>query len=160
MKEPRIETLAAKKLVGHSLKMSLADNRTVELWSGFMPLKRHITNAIGSDLYSVQVYETMPDASFGPHTEFQKWAAIEVDAYQTYTGDFKTLDLPEGLYAVFIHKGLSSEFKSTMNFIYGEWLPNSDYQLDQRPSFEVLGAKYKNDHPDSEEEVWIPVKLK
>jgi hypothetical protein len=27
-------------------------------------------------------------------------------------------------------------------------------------SFEILGDKYINDHPDSEEEIWIPVKLK
>jgi len=26
--------------------------------------------------------------------------------------------------------------------------------------FELLGEKYKNNHPDSEEEVWIPIKEK
>jgi AraC family transcriptional regulator len=26
---------------------------------------------------------------------------------------------------------------------------------DDRPHFEILGDKYKNDHPDSEEEIWI-----
>ena len=51
--EPRIVELEEKKLVGHALKMSLSNNRTFELWSGFMPLKKHITNSIGSDLYSL-----------------------------------------------------------------------------------------------------------
>ncbi|MEP1984886.1 MAG: GyrI-like domain-containing protein, partial [Maribacter dokdonensis] len=41
-----------------------------------------------------------------------------------------------------------------------EWIPNSEYQLDGRPHFEVLGAKYKNNDPNSEEEVWIPIKAK
>ena len=38
--------------------------------------------------------------------------------------------------------------------------PNSDYKPDDRPHFELLGAKYKNDDPDSEEEIWIPIKRK
>jgi len=32
--------------------------------------------------------------------------------------------------------------------------------LDNRPHFEVLGEKYKNGDPESEEEIWIPVKEK
>ncbi|MGP1990975.1 GyrI-like domain-containing protein [Zobellia laminariae] len=159
--EPRIVDLSKKKLVGHSLKMSLANNRTFDLWSGFMPLKRHITNAVGSELYSVQVYKKFPDAeSFNPNTEFEKWATVEVSEYTEYAAEFKTLDLKGGMYAIFIHKGLSSDFKKTMDYIFLEWMPASDYQLDHRPQFEVLGEKYKNNHPDSEEEVWIPIQLK
>jgi hypothetical protein len=30
--------------------------------------------------------------------------------------------------------------------------------LDNRPHFEILGEKYKNADPDSEEDVYIPVK--
>jgi len=32
--------------------------------------------------------------------------------------------------------------------------------LDDRPHFEVLGDKYKNADPDSEEEIWIPIRTK
>jgi AraC family transcriptional regulator len=32
--------------------------------------------------------------------------------------------------------------------------------LDNRPHFEILGEKYKQGSPDSEEEIWIPVKEK
>jgi hypothetical protein len=31
--------------------------------------------------------------------------------------------------------------------------------LDDRPHFEVLGSKYRNNDPESEEETWIPTKL-
>ncbi|MDB2606679.1 GyrI-like domain-containing protein [Zobellia sp.] len=159
--QPRIEELLAKKMVGHSLTMSLTNNRTFDLWSGFMPVRRHIANAIGSDLYSIQVYKTLHDPNnFSPNAEFIKWAAIEVTDYLNYDQGFKTLDLLGGLYAVFIHKGLPSDFKRTMDFIYKEWMPTSEYQLDDRPHFEILGTKYKNNHPDSEEEVWIPIKSK
>jgi AraC family transcriptional regulator len=39
-------------------------------------------------------------------------------------------------------------------------LPGSDYSLDSRAHFEILGKKYKHDDPNSEEEVWIPIKIK
>jgi AraC family transcriptional regulator len=42
-------------------------------------------------------------------------------------------------------------------YIFNTWLPKSGYQLDRRPHFEILGEKYKNNNPDSEEEIWIPI---
>jgi AraC family transcriptional regulator len=66
--------------------------------------------------------------------------------------------LPGGLYAVFHYKGLPSEGAKTFQYIFGTWLPGSEYALDNRPHFEVLGERYNNNSPDSEEEIWIPVK--
>jgi AraC family transcriptional regulator len=68
--------------------------------------------------------------------------------------------LKDGLYAVFLHKGAASTGGKTFKYIFETWLPNSCYLLDNRPHFEILGAKYKNDDPGSEEEVWIPIKQK
>jgi predicted transcriptional regulator YdeE len=34
----------------------------------------------------------------------------------------------------------------------------NNYQIDNRPFFEILSEKYKRDAEDSEEEVWIPIK--
>jgi len=55
--QPRIETLFKKKLVGKSLKMSLINNKTTELWKSFMPHKKEIKNTMSSDLYSIQIYD-------------------------------------------------------------------------------------------------------
>jgi AraC family transcriptional regulator len=67
--------------------------------------------------------------------------------------------LTGGLYAVFDYKG-SNKDNTIFRYIYGEWLPNSEYILANRPHFEVLGDKYKNNDPFSEEEIWIPIKKK
>ena len=45
-------------------------------------------------------------------------------------------------------------------YIFGTWLPTSIYTIDNLPHFEILGKKYKNNDPTSEEEIWIPIKLK
>jgi AraC family transcriptional regulator len=36
-------------------------------------------------------------------------------------------------------------------------MPTSKFKIDDRPHFEVLGKKYRNDDKDSEEEIWIPI---
>jgi AraC family transcriptional regulator len=68
--------------------------------------------------------------------------------------------LPAGAYAVFLHKGGPATGQQTFQYIFGTWFPQSEYRLDDRPHFEILGEKYSNTSPDSEEEIWIPVRLK
>lgn len=156
---PRVEILREKKLAGCRLTMSLANNRTGELWRSFMPKRRDISNSVSNDLISMQVYNPTYFTHFNPATEFEKWAAIEVSDYDEVPGDLETFMLTGGLYAVFDYRGLSTD-SSFFQYIFGTWLPGSDYVLDNRPHFEVLGDKYKNDDPDSEEEIWIPVRQK
>lgn len=156
--EPRIETLPEKKFIGKRIKMSFSDNKTRELWSSFIPRRREIKNNIGSELYSIEVYEPLYFNNFNPENEFDKWAAVEVTGFEKVPDDMETLTSPCGLYAVFIHKRAVSKGPETYRYIFGTWLPPSDFLLDDRPHLAVMGEKYKNDDTDSEEEVWIPVK--
>ena len=157
----RIEHFQEKKLIGKRLIMSLSDNKTHELWKSFMQNRKEIKSPIGSDLYSMQIYKHAPDSfSFNPEIKFEKWAAIEVKDFSDTPKGMESFSLKSGLYAVFIHKGAAQEFAKTFQYIFGDWLPKSSYLIDDRPHFEILGTKYKNNSPDSEEEVWIPIKLK
>ena len=158
---PKIEQLQPKKLIGKSMRMSLAQNKTFELWNSFQTNRKALQNTLGNNLFSIQVYDESTDfQDFTPSTEFTKWAAIEVSSQEVIPDGFDTLTLEGGLYAVFIHKGLPSDFPATFQHIFGVWVPQSEYVLDQRPHFELLGEKYKNNNPNSEEEVWIPIKPK
>jgi AraC family transcriptional regulator len=158
--QPRIETLKEKKLVGKSIRMSLANNKTFELWGGFMPIRKEIKNNIGSALYSVEVYDSEHFNNFNPQREFEKWASLEVTDHNSIPQGLEALTLPTGLYAVFIHRGPASEGPKTYTYIFQTWLPGSEYVLDDRPHFALMGEKYKNEDPSSEEELWIPIKLK
>jgi AraC family transcriptional regulator len=157
---PSIENLPAKHLLGINLSMSLADNKTAQLWSSFMRRKQEIQNIIGTELYSLQIYPANYFHPFQPETEFVKWAAVELADTTSIPEGMEALNLPGGLYAVFQYKGLPSAAAPFFQYIFSTWLPSSDYELDNRPHFEVLGEKYQNNSPDSEEEIWIPVNLK
>jgi AraC family transcriptional regulator len=154
----RFETPAEKKLVGKRLKMSFAENKTFELWRAFMPRRRELENALGAELYSIEVYESGFHDAFDPHREFEKWAAAEVADFTRVPDEMECLTIPAGLYAVFLHQGPAREGEKTYRYIFENWLPQSGFTLDDRPHFAVMGEKYKADAADSEEEVWIPVK--
>lgn len=158
--EPRIDTLREKKLTGKRIKMSFSNNKTFELWRGFMPRKKDITNNISSDLYSIEVYEPAFFDNFNPEREFEKWAAVEVTDFNTVRADLENLILSGGLYAVILFKGPASAASKLYEYILGVWLPESDFLLDNRPHFALMGEKYKNEDPGSEEEIWIPIKPK
>ncbi len=157
----RTETISPKKLVGQRIRMSLSDDRTGELWKGFMPRRKDISNQVSTDLFCVQVYHTIPGINpFNPNDYFDKWAATEVTDFNRVPSGMETFLLPAGLYAVFLHIGAAATGAKTFQYIFETWLPGSGYATDNRPHFELLGGKYKNDQPDSEEEIWIPVKPK
>jgi AraC family transcriptional regulator len=159
--EPKIEVLTEKKLLGLRLKMTLSDNKTGELWKNFMQRRKEIKNNLTTDLFSMQVYDQPSDLEkYNPYIPFEKWAAVEVHDFDTVPAGMEPFKLTGGQYAVFVHKGAARTGVKAFQYIFGTWLPGSEYTLDNRPHFEILGEKYKNDDPDSEEEIWIPVRPK
>ncbi|MDR2145811.1 MAG: GyrI-like domain-containing protein [Tannerella sp.] len=159
MIKPRIEISTEKKLVGKRLIMSFADYKIGDLWKSFMPRRKEISNNLSNDLISLAIYKSTHFSNFNPTNEFEKWATVEVSDFENVPEEMETFVLPSGLYAVFDYKGLNTD-NSIFQYILGTWLPNSDYVLDDRPHFEILGEKYKNNDPESEEKIWIPIKSK
>jgi AraC family transcriptional regulator len=156
--KPLITSIPSKTLIGTSIEMSLVNNLTGKLWSTFMPRRGELTNRTNADFISLQVY---PDGyfsrDFNPAVTFTKHALVEVDNLNNIPVGMSSFELEGGLYAVFHHVGNDT---SIFQEIYMNWLPKSDYQLYNRPHFEVLGEKYKNNNPTSEEDIYIPIKLK
>jgi len=157
--QPRIETINDKKLIGQRLKMSFADYRISELWGRFGSKRKEVTNNLNDDLISLVVYQPTHFIDFKPTNEFERWATVEVANYNYVPPEMETFDLQGGLYAIFNYKGLNTD-NSIFQYILGTWLPNSDFKLDNRPHFEILGEKYRNNDPESEEEIYIPIKKK
>jgi len=153
---PRIELLSEKKLVGIRLSMSLSNYTIGELWRIFIPRRKEITNPLTDVLISLVNYKSGHFSNFKPTNEFERWAAIEVSNFDRIPPGMEKFVLSKGLYAVFNYQGLNTDH-SIFQYIFETWIPNSEFLLDDRPHFEILGAKYKNNDPTSEEEIWIPI---
>ena len=158
--EPKIIITKEIKLVGMRTKTTLNSRKTASLWMQFMPKKKEVKNLMNSWHYSVQSYDAdLKMEDFTPDTLFETFAAVEVNSFIEIPQDMESFVIQEGTYAVFIHKGATDTFHKTANFIFNMWLPNSKYELDNRLHFEIMKEKYLGpDNPNSEEEVWVPIK--
>lgn len=159
--QPRITTISSKKLIGKQIRMSVLEDRTQDLWQSFMPRRNEISNVANKFLYSVQIFDSEKYFDpVSPETEFGKWAAIEVSDYSVIPEGMEPLEIPEGLYAIFDYKGPANAALPFFQYIFQTWIPSSEYDVDNRPHVALMGEKYRGNNPDSEEEIWVPVKLK
>ena len=154
---PKIESIQSKLLVGIRVKTTLTTDNPVVYWKPFKMGLSEIENAITDKFYSVQIMDKM-DGPFTPDTTFEKWAAAEVSHLGNVPNGMETLRLPEGKYAIFTHKGTPASFPQTMQYIFGEWIPNSEYKVDNRPHFEVMDKDYRIDDENAEELVYVPIR--
>lgn len=156
---PRIEIIKEKILVGLQVRMSFANDKTSELWREFLRRKNEVINRSNTQRYSIQVYNKSMDA-FTPHTEFDRWAAVEVTSLSDIPQGMQSITIEGGEYAVFIHRGAANNYQRTFQYIFGTWLPASSYQVDQKAHFEIMPQDYNPFDENAQEEVWIPIKLK
>lgn len=154
----RITQLEEKKLIGQSIDMSYVNNLTGQLWKNFMPRRMEIGNAISTDLFSLQVYPSDFFKEFNVQKSFRKYALLEVDSLENIPDGMEPFVLEAGKYLVIDYKGDGSDYPKQFQYILSELLPSLQYRLDERPHFERLGNKYKNNDPNSEEEIWIPIR--
>jgi len=156
--EVQIENLPQKKLVGKRMRMSRSDDRTVALFRSFKPHLGLIEGKLNATIWCLQVYEGA--LNFNIDAYFDKWAAVEVNDAAMFPPEMEKFTIPEGLYAVILLQGIHTEALKTLVDFYQNWLSQSPYILDNRPHFQIMGEKYHPLSPDSEEEAWIPIRLK
>ncbi|MBA2176005.1 GyrI-like domain-containing protein [Halobacillus locisalis] len=157
--EPEIVHLKPKKLVGKSRVMSLAEDRTQELWKSFMPNRSSIPHQVDHHLYDMKRFDPpFNPAQFNADVSFEKWAAVEVSDGHEESHGMRMTELVGGVYAVFLHYGPAQAFSETLGYIFGSWLPSSGYELDDREHFERFTEAYHPMDEQAVEEVWIPIK--
>ncbi|PJZ46801.1 GyrI-like domain-containing protein [Leptospira brenneri] len=155
--DSKIVTIERKFIVGYKKEMSLVDHQTGILWKNFIPKLSQILNRVDSLLISATVYPSDYFENFHPSHHFIKWAGVEVSDIKTIPDGLEVLEIPTGLYSCFEYKGHPNDAGPFYQTIFQDWFPKSGYELDNRPHFEEMGEKYKNDDPNSEELVYIPI---
>ncbi|NNE31203.1 MAG: GyrI-like domain-containing protein [Winogradskyella sp.] len=152
---PEITYVPEFKIVGMSSKMKHGEmHKIIDLWKRFRPSQHEITNNVSYHVLALQVFPKNYKTNI--NKDFEIWAGVQVEDYNEVPEIMNNITIPSGLYAVFLHKGMDAS--NTYQKIMSEWLPNSDYSLDDRPHFQMMGKNYKNGSPDSEEDFYIPIK--
>lgn len=147
-------------IIGNKANLSFNTNGqgTTNLARQFMPRLNEINNRFGTSSFSIQDYKDFNIKTMTPETLFEKWIGVAVSDFNSVPENMETLVILGGNFLVFPFEGSVSDFTNFWLHIHTEWLPNSEYELDNRPHFEKLPEGYNPMNSESEEELWVPVK--
>lgn len=163
--EFRIEDKPAFNLVGVSKRVPMqfeGVNQEIE------KLAESITNEQGEEMHSLQNIEPyeIVNASYDADTNFLKEEGGLTHLIGVLTTKNQVSDLLDVVpvkaytWAIFPNEGpFPSTLQDTMAKTYSEWLPSSDYEVINAPTFSFTKMdKNKKDYAYSE--VWLPVRKK
>ncbi len=163
--EFRIEEKPAFNLVGVSKRVPMqfkgVNKEIVKLAESITEEQREAMHA----LQNIQPYEIV-NASWDAEANFQKEEGYLTHLIGVLTTENQVSDLLEKVpvqactWAVFPNEGpFPSTLQETMAKTYAEWLPSSDYELINAPTFSFTKMdQHKKDYAYSE--IWIPVRKK
>lgn len=150
----RIEIIEPKKLIGFSITTSFQEDKTPIVWRKFMMRRNEITNRTSDKLFSLQIF---PE-NFTPNESFTKYALAEVSEFENIPNDFETFELESGKYLVFTYKGKAENGPELFRYIFQNFVPENNFEVGNRPYFEIFGDDYNPKSDSAEEEIWIPIK--
>ncbi|WP_053005847.1 AraC family transcriptional regulator [Kiloniella spongiae] len=98
----------------------------------------------------------------GSPESFTYMAAFEVDDLYNIPSGMEGLVIDEAEYAVFTftidnQSPIGDQFSKIYQAIWGNWLPNSDYEYANTPDFELYDNRFDGNSATGEVDIWIPV---
>ena len=147
----------AMTIVGMQIRSSLKNNEVPQLWMKFSPHENEIQHVINpSNFWGISFdYEQKKD-----DTEFSYLAGKEVTSKEDIPDGMTFIEIPAHTYAVFTHKGSLDYLTKTYNYIYGIWLPKSNYKYNEStPELELYDERFQFGLPDSEMDIYVPIIL-
>ena len=155
---PELIELKEKILVGVSYFISgdLKELDLTEQWNTFMKMSPLIKNKSNpDDCFQVQ-YWSDNQTEEGMHF----FIGTEVNTLKDMDPQFVIKIIPQGTYLKFVHQGLSKNVGFTYRYIYNEYLPETDYNLNLPFNFEHYGKDFSSPIKEkSESHLYIPVTL-
>jgi predicted transcriptional regulator YdeE len=160
----KIKQHAARKLIGirgtFNIEAQKQENRIPALWDEFFKeymedLKPYLKK--GAPSYGMCMPMT-DDENFDYMVVFE----LAGDPPAELTGKLEVYDLPEMTYAVFPAPGAVDSIPRAYDYAHQTWFPQSEeYAYNAgHPDFEYYDERFKDFGPDSELDIYIPVKEK
>ncbi|MED4650830.1 AraC family transcriptional regulator [Bacillus pseudomycoides] len=148
MNKPNIVQLSKRDIIGFEYKTNLNNEKYFEEIPKFY-------FDFGSNEYYLRILEKIaPNMSYGIACNFHDDGNFSFIIGEEVQGSAAELDdgfvnfeIPEGKYAEFKVNGSTDLVQNTRRYIYGTWLPNSNYERREGPDFEitdVLQSIYPN----------------
>lgn len=159
MNKPEITRLKKIYVIGYEYKTNLNNEKYFAEIPGFYL-------DFGRNQYYQRIPKKIaPNMSYGISTNFHDdgqfsfMVGEEVQELNTeLENGFVNIEIPEGKYAEFKVNGTSDSVQNIRRFIYGTWLPNSNYERDDGPDFEVTDVLNSTFPNEMKMKIYIPIK--
>lgn len=159
MQKPTIVPVGKKLITGHPYETSLQDERYYAEIPGFY-------HDFGRQHYYERISQKVaPNMAYGISTNFQENGEFsfvvgeEVRVFEERVQqEFIHVELPAGQYAEFILNSSAEGIQNTRRYIYGVWLPNSNYERDRGPDFEITDVMQSIYPHTMKMKIYIPIK--
>ncbi|WP_134682636.1 effector binding domain-containing protein [Brevibacillus migulae] len=158
MDKPVIAELEKLLIIGYEYKTNLNNDKYFQEIPGFY-------HHFGSNEFFLRIpHKAKPAFSYGISCNFQDngdfsfvvGEEVHQHVEQLEEG-FVQMELPAGKYAIFTVNGQADGTQNIWKYIYGTWLPQSNYERREGPDFEVtdvLGSRFPH---DMRMKIYIPI---
>lgn len=155
--EPKIVDRDRIVLVGLPYFGDASEGKFGQAWHRFMQHDMNLTNRVNEHAaYGVEYY----GPEFHEEHKWHYFPSVEVSDLNDFPTIFFAKILPAAQYAVFTSTGGLSKLSETFQYAYMTWLPASEYEVAHPFDFEYYGERYRGDVPESEVDIYIPIKPK
>jgi AraC family transcriptional regulator len=149
--EPKIVERVAFTVVGLKYRGKNENNEIPQVWQALGPRTGEIASmADDTAAYGISANMDMETGEFDYIAGFEVSSAVDVPQGMV------AFEVPGGKYAVFTTT--LPKIGETFHEAYHTWLPQAGYQPAGSPEFEVYDEQFNPQDPDSEFDLYIPVK--
>jgi AraC family transcriptional regulator len=153
-RKPAIFVGLARPFIHGLSKETNAPQVIGKLWHETFDMHGMIKHRVGKEMFGVIWCENNPTRK----DELMYLAGVEVSAATDLPLGAVSREVPGGLYARILHRGVIGEIANTVSYIYREWLPKSGYEHSEVADIEIYGAKFNGDSENSEMDYLISVR--
>lgn len=124
-------------------------------WMQLLDRRHEIPNKVEDTYLGL----TISDSGLFTEEEVTYLSAMKVTSFENIPDGMVTYELPEQMVAIFEVEEVSEDsVNKTMDYIYGYWLPNSEYQRAEGQDYELFEGLKNFTLPDMTSKYVIPVK--
>ena len=151
LSEPRFETRPELVIAGLNQTYSMETRDQIPAqWGRLCPHIGHVPGQVGHASFGVSW-------NFQADCQFDYLCGVEVLKPDRLPGDFTSVQIPAGRYAVFSHHEHFSSIPRTIELIWHQWLPDSALKAAKTPSFERYTDEFDPQAGKGGIEIWIPL---
>ena len=150
---------ASLKVVGMKILTSIKEDRIPQLWNDFIARMDEL-NKIAVPDCSLGICLAETDLEFQEYSKFYYLACRVVKDDSVIPPGMEYREIPAQLVAVFTHSGSLETLGETYEYIYNEWLPESEYQQITADEIEWYDSRFKFGEEDSQMDIHIPITKK